>query len=137
MMLLHLLEAHRQLLRLLGEDGELLDDLLGRHLAAATTLERLTAEIRSRLTGRDETLTSGHARGHRLLTTFRLTAAAVAARAALAAGKRESITRIPNTRHFLFVLTQDNFYAEHMRQSGVVEGSTVNFCAEATAFVRK
>jgi hypothetical protein len=37
----------------------------------------------------------------------------------------------------LFVLTQDIFYAEHMRQSGVVEGSTVNFCAEATAFVRK
>ena len=135
MMLLHLLEAHRQLLRLLGEDGELLDDLLGRHLAAATALHRLTAEFLGLTGGGVKDLTGSL--GRREENFGFLTAAAVAARAALAAGKRESITRIPNTRHFLFVLTQDNFYAEHMRQSGVVEGSTVNFCAEATAFVRK
>ena len=44
MVLLHLLEAKRELLGLLGEDGELLDDLLGRHLATATALEHGTSD---------------------------------------------------------------------------------------------
>jgi len=136
--LLHLLEAERQLLRLAGEDVELLDHLLGRHLAAATALELTTADLGRNLSGSLELTGNRFGAGH--LTSRRrssiLTAAAVAA--ATTAGKRESRTRRPRLRHFLFVLTQDNFYAEHMRQSGgVAEGSTVNFCAEATAFVRK
>jgi len=88
MMLLHLLEAEREFLRLAREDREFLDDLLGRHLAAATALHRRTAGRGSILTGRLELtrnlLSAGHLHVARILTA----AAAAARAAALAAGKR-------------------------------------------------
>jgi len=107
MMLLHLLEAHRQLLRLAREDAELLDDLLRRHLAVATAHHRGAADLRRFLTGSLE-------RGANLLRTghsssFTSTALGESATAAATAGKRESRTRRPRTRHFFVCIDSRHF----------------------------
>ena len=89
MVLLHLLEAERQLLRLLGEDGELLDDLLGRHLSPATALHGCTADRRRLGAGSLEDVGGNLCTGHLHVIT---TAALGDSAAALAAGERESRT---------------------------------------------